>query len=212
MKTRGFTLIELLVVIAIIAIMAAIMFPVFAKAREKARQSSCLSNEKQILLAFLQYAQDYDERLCPDRVYTAGVSDYLWYDFIAPYCKNTQIFRCPSSSNTIGYGVSWNNLFTDSGTGPRGASLGSIQQPSEALMFAEAERDDGQWTHFIYSLRCITLGSQPAPYANNCIPTPGRHNEGNNVGFCDGHAKWVKTSQMRDPAWSGWTAQPATLQ
>jgi len=65
MKKHGFTLIELLVVIAIIAILAAILFPVFAKAREKARQSSCLSNLKQIGLAGLSYAQDYDEKCCP---------------------------------------------------------------------------------------------------------------------------------------------------
>ena len=69
---KGFTLIELLVVIAIIAILAAILFPVFAKAREKARQTSCLSNVKQIALGMLMYAQDYDERLCAGYVYGIG--------------------------------------------------------------------------------------------------------------------------------------------
>jgi len=72
MRTRkGFTLIELLVVIAIIAILAAILFPVFARAREKARSSSCLSNTKQIVLAILMYAQDYDERMVPSRCWAA---------------------------------------------------------------------------------------------------------------------------------------------
>jgi len=75
---RGFTLIELLVVIAIIAILAAILFPVFAKAREKARQTSCLANVKQLMLGILSYAQDYDERLplTPD----PGAMSYLWWD------------------------------------------------------------------------------------------------------------------------------------
>jgi prepilin-type N-terminal cleavage/methylation domain-containing protein len=92
-RKRAFTLIELLVVIAIIAILAAILFPVFAKAREKARQSSCASNEKQIGLAFVQYVQDYDERY-PDRQ-LQGIS---WRFLIQPYIKNTQCFHCPTNN------------------------------------------------------------------------------------------------------------------
>ena len=88
---RGFTLIELLVVIAIIAILAAILFPVFAKAREKARQASCLSNMKQILLGSLMYAQDYDERLHP-LMSPAGYGYVLLLD---PYIKNRNIWTCP---------------------------------------------------------------------------------------------------------------------
>ncbi|NLO06641.1 MAG: DUF1559 domain-containing protein [candidate division WS1 bacterium] len=98
MRTRGFTLIELLVVIAIIAILAAILFPVFARAREKARQASCLSNAKQIGLAMLMYVQDYDE-MFPDRYYATGVTDIvwpngsvrsssMWYRDIYPYVNN----------------------------------------------------------------------------------------------------------------------------
>jgi prepilin-type N-terminal cleavage/methylation domain-containing protein len=89
---KGFTLIELLVVIAIIAILAAILFPVFAKAREKARQASCASNLKQIALAILWYAQDYDERT---QGYQGGVGS--WHLLIEPYVKNTQVFACPSA-------------------------------------------------------------------------------------------------------------------
>ncbi len=95
---RGFTLIELLVVIAIIAILAAILFPVFGRARENARRTSCLSNMKQLGLGTLQYAQDYDERYPGYRV-GAGSSTYIsWPDAIYPYVKSEQIFRCPSAT------------------------------------------------------------------------------------------------------------------
>ena len=101
----AFTLIELLVVIAIIAILAAILFPVFARARENARRSSCQSNLKQIGLGLIQYTQDYDEKLVnscygvtgtsPDGNSVPG-SNYKWMDAIQPYMKSTQIFTCPS--------------------------------------------------------------------------------------------------------------------
>jgi len=95
----GFTLIELLVVIAIIAILAAILFPVFAKAREKARQAACLSNEKQIGLALLQYAEDNDETMV-DRYDRVNLTDGHWTSWkymIQPYLKSLAVFRCPSS-------------------------------------------------------------------------------------------------------------------
>jgi prepilin-type N-terminal cleavage/methylation domain-containing protein/prepilin-type processing-associated H-X9-DG protein len=112
---HGFTLIELLVVIAIIAILAAILFPVFAQAREKARQSTCVSNLKQIGLAFQQYATDYDGLLM-DGNWAAGIADVSgwpanpataidekngWAAYLMPYCKNRGIFDCPSSIDQI---------------------------------------------------------------------------------------------------------------
>jgi prepilin-type N-terminal cleavage/methylation domain-containing protein/prepilin-type processing-associated H-X9-DG protein len=127
-KRSGFTLIELLVVIAIIAILASILFPVFARARENARRSSCLSNVKQIGLGFMQYTQDYDEKFPPAFGYTdaamtvarvdgtpgtpsqkfgldfggAGVitNGVTWMDMIFPYVKSVQIFVCPSERST----------------------------------------------------------------------------------------------------------------
>jgi prepilin-type N-terminal cleavage/methylation domain-containing protein/prepilin-type processing-associated H-X9-DG protein len=100
-RTAAFTLIELLVVIAIIAILASILFPVFAQARAKARQAACLSNTKQIGMAMLQYAQDYDEVIVPNRVNTQYTSTTLnWEDLLAQtYLKNYDVFVCPQSIN-----------------------------------------------------------------------------------------------------------------
>src|SRR5579862_733995 len=104
MRRKGFTLIELLVVIAIIAILAAILFPVFAQAREKARAISCLSNCKQIGLSFAMYVQDYDETTplqeSPAPSVADGVTKSYWYILIQPYVKNWQLFLCPDRSDT----------------------------------------------------------------------------------------------------------------
>jgi len=115
-RSLAFTLIELLVVIAIIAILAAILFPVFAKAREKARTTSCTSNVRQIGLAVQMYVQDYDETF-PGSLRSAGpnvVTNPLQYEFfvdiwdqLAPYMKSTQLFRCPSDIYSPNYNYIW---------------------------------------------------------------------------------------------------------
>ncbi len=109
MKTnkRGFTLIELLVVIAIIAILAAILFPVFARAREQARKSACLSNLKQIGLGVMMYAQDFDETYpiaylaAPAADPMPGYSSSYWFNVLQPYTKNRQVWVCPTAGRIM---------------------------------------------------------------------------------------------------------------
>jgi prepilin-type N-terminal cleavage/methylation domain-containing protein/prepilin-type processing-associated H-X9-DG protein len=116
-KSKGFTLIELLVVIAIIAILASILFPVFGRARENARRSSCLSNMKQIGLGIMQYTQDYDEKLPMRRYGTAGGEIFSWRRTIYPYVKSVQVFACPSNTSNSSYTDDSSNTTTMSSMG-----------------------------------------------------------------------------------------------
>lgn len=160
-KRVAFTLIELLVVIAIIALLAAILFPVFARARENARRASCQSNLKQIGMGMIQYSQDYDERV-PDSWYGAGNAAstpggvrYKWMDVIYPYVKNTQVFTCPSddkkftlaekltgpSDNDYGSyiinAVDWQESMELRGPGSGGFLMNVIESPATTLWIAD---------------------------------------------------------------------------
>ena len=169
-RRLAFTLVELLVVIAIIAILAAILFPVFARARENARRSSCQSNLKQIGLGLLQYIGDYDEKMPrsaygPGATAVAAPSDsiyYKWMDAIYPYTKSAQIFNCPSDALSSPYkfrdGTNYgsygqNGAYRDIGdaqTPPRSAqnlvSLAQINAPAEVVWAADANNADGTQT------------------------------------------------------------------
>jgi prepilin-type N-terminal cleavage/methylation domain-containing protein/prepilin-type processing-associated H-X9-DG protein len=120
-RRSGFTLIELLVVIAIIAILAAILFPVFAQAREKARQTACLSNAKQIALGCRMYAQDYDDVNVPERLLLKGGNLISFRALLQPYVKNKRVFVCPSAANLDSFAAfNWEAIGYDHGKGMPG--------------------------------------------------------------------------------------------
>ncbi len=208
---KGFTLIELLVVIAIIAILAAILFPVFAQARDKALGSACQSNLKQMATAMIMYAQDYDERFVPmdtgtqaepvvpgDTTFCGSTSSYYrsWAALIYPYVRNVELFRCPASSYVcmgVAYGLPTNMLVPGS-PNTRITMFGSTTAPAMAALMRPAE-----------TLMISEKGSGGGPqYILSGIYYAGRadHNGGCNVAFFDGHVKWMQTKS--GPIGNGW--------
>jgi prepilin-type N-terminal cleavage/methylation domain-containing protein/prepilin-type processing-associated H-X9-DG protein len=197
-RTRyGFTLIELLVVIAIIAILAAILFPVFARARAKAQQTTCLSNVKQIQLGFAMYASDNNDMY-------PGSGDFWgsypsWPNAIYPYVSNGQIFLCPADaklssggvinytssgfSNTVtrgSYGYNWGGSFYISfKSGMAGVNVWPY--PAAMMVITDAINDNvGQYTD------CAANA------------TAARHNGGCDQSYMDGHAKWIAYTNIPD--------------
>jgi len=145
---RGFTLIELLVVIAIIAILAAILFPVFAKVREKARQASCASNEKQLGLALVQYVQDYDETY-PNGGQNANCAG--WAAPVYPYVKSTALYHCPDdptspSGTNVPVSYAINDSLIGDQNGGSGAKLAALNAPSSTVALFEIQGYTGEVT------------------------------------------------------------------
>lgn len=228
-RKSGFTLIELLVVIAIIAILAAILFPVFARAREKARQASCQSNEKELALAFLMYAGDYDEAFpygCwvnTPAIYTgsypqlhnpAGTlveAHWDWPHHIYPYVKNSGIFDCPSSADPYPNGSGrqnydgnymWNHNGLDCGSPRRYGRLAQIEYPAEIVLLMDAGD-----AYFIPG--ADTMANLSACMDENFTPPhperSSKHNDQANVAFVDGHVKsqsrgWL--FEVNRPPWN----------
>jgi prepilin-type N-terminal cleavage/methylation domain-containing protein len=205
----GFTLIELLVVIAIIAILAAILFPVFAQARESARRSSCLSNMKQVTTGIMMYTQDYDE-IMPYQKET-DICDYalartaVWINATMPYVKNKQIWYCPSADR-VGKGDSDSNYWYNGHAS--GKAIAAVPFPAESILFME-------WAH-----RTNCTGLRPFPN-QKCPPPQGTNNtcpdtyhpssdwgnnhtgagadkgvKGSNYPYVDGHVRFRPIAQM----------------
>ena len=221
MKNRkGFTLIELLVVIAIIAILAAILFPVFAKAREKARQAACLSNVKQLGLAVMMYVDDNDSMFPYSVLQKTGQPNIWYYDNLYTYTKNDKIYNCPSGVtqdwNSGNYGC--NNLvlpFSIPGWEAAPINQSAINNVARvyAIMdsstyyinpwyvaYAPAAYNWGYWW-CLYTPGTGLL--QDAAYTTICDGNEykkdykeGRHSSLNNVVFTDGHAKATKATEM----------------
>lgn len=216
---RAFTLIELLVVIAIIAILAAILFPVFAQAREKARSASCLSNTKQSALAVMQYIQDYDETF-PMSAYVGlrpatvtnpvtlpanGPAVITVYDALQPYMKNIGILTCPSYVPGLDWysrlGPLWSGVFRYVGYVPNFGLFGENLCGGGGLPRVKAD-----FTPTVAlaaaNVPAETIMFWDGTHRNDTNPATrlqffnfladARHNEGNNVNFADGHSKWFR--------------------
>lgn len=220
-QIRAFTLIELLVVIAIIAILAAILFPVFARAREAARKTSCLSNQKQVLTGALMYGQDYDERIMPSWLnYNGGT---YWTNFIQPYVKNRQLLYCPSRkeggwaydpANNGSVGMNHDNLGWDGSI-----TMASVNKPATTIYFHDviealdannsAPNGYAQFLKDPDNIRAMggpqgaaVIFRSPNQYNGGAAawcdtPVPAVYHDGVcTTGYVDGHAKAIKISSV----------------
>jgi prepilin-type N-terminal cleavage/methylation domain-containing protein/prepilin-type processing-associated H-X9-DG protein len=222
MRTRnGFTLIELLVVIAIIAILAAILFPVFGRARDKSEQASCLSNVKQVVLGIQMYEQDYDGTM---PLHTTYVGPYTtpngdsctsgempWMMPVYPYVKNVGVFNCPSwtwqwAGGSEEESGTWNNPRCG-GFGLNamvsGEAVSSFRQPAELMVIAEKKTRPSYYGYWYI----------PSDASNGVLflatGNHSRHTGGINVGFADGHAKWLKDNSIPTDTYNG--SDPDTM-
>jgi prepilin-type N-terminal cleavage/methylation domain-containing protein/prepilin-type processing-associated H-X9-DG protein len=211
---KGFTLIELLVVIAIIAILAAILFPVFAQARESARKTSCLSNLNQLGKGAMMYSQDYDEKVVPSYLTYVPPAEYGvfaagnwtgWTMLVQPYVKNRGVLYCPSASSDrwnpltdgqrrgyTAYACNWRT----GGENTSGVAMAEIEWPAQCVLFFDAPAQCND------NCRMADNGNWPGAWGPDATDSTGRvyarrHQDGANYVFHDGHVKWLKADNMR---------------
>lgn len=218
-RTNGFTLIELLVVIAIIAILAAILFPVFARAREKARQTACASNMRQMGLAVQMYLQDYDERFPLAATAPTPVTFLNWHHLVDPYVKNKQVWVCPSANLPIkniygdlvchyGYNAYYLNEGVDvsnaySLNNAPGVSLAAVSAPTQCTLLVDTRGIDGKQPDNHLSTYILPPSQPDADFWGR---PDWRHTQGTVLGLLDSHVKWMPpgrfyTGQTPTDAW-----------
>ena len=214
-KNRAFTLIELLVVIAVIAILAALLFPVFSRARDKARQASCASNLKQLGLAAALYIQDYDEHYplghAPeaDPLITfdeGGDYEPHFIELLRPYVKNSQnqgVWRCPSDPSQVlrkeGDHTEFHVSYSVNGWFEYGEPLAQVDSPADKVYVVESTDDD----HFHWWMMgrkqasdpYLTLDQLPKKKLIEQVAMT-RHSEGANYLFADWHVKWSRFARL----------------
>ncbi len=235
-KSSAFTLIELLVVIAIIAILASILFPAFAKAREKARQTSCLSNEKQIGTAILMYTQDYDE-INPSGMYstpTTPLPGAGWAQQVYTYVKNQQVYACPDDPGGVSYGMNVNAAGQSEAvfTAPSSTVLlfevygleTAIMNPTNTTycpgVFCSSPAGDGTTANYYYypsnsygKYDTGVLSNSPAVVgtAGGTVKSlTGRHTDGSEFLMADSHVKYLHAGAVSGGANNGTNGQCST--
>lgn len=217
----AFTLIELLVVVAIISILAAILFPVFARARENARRASCLSNMKQIGLALEQYKQDYDSTFP-----FARSKGKEWYElYLNPYIKSKQVIVCPSAPEKwpvhyaynyfFGYspGIDFNPVRTNNADGTLcngvrqpmydGTRDSAVNEPASSIVITESSLGYWYWRQTMVDADIVASNTYFNPWqlvyrSHSLVENAGHHLGGINNVYADGHAKWQKISNLAD--------------
>jgi prepilin-type N-terminal cleavage/methylation domain-containing protein/prepilin-type processing-associated H-X9-DG protein len=225
-RPRGFTLIELLVVIAIIAILAAILFPVFAQAREKARQSSCSSNLKQCALAALNYTQEYDETLpmgwYEDMTLPPDRQEGHWQIVLRPYLgeshgaqvwdlSGSSIRTCPSAMDNSKWAYSYNTYAGDQG---RVITQSDIKSPTDMIWFGDGTQIpewDNQTSATFYAGQFNEAAEAKGTYDADENKNKGmiryRHNQGAELVFTDGHVKYMKRGTIKTANWKAYPEQ-----